>query len=162
METQFETYIANAIRCAQEHLGAADYLFLCLAFVEDAYEESNHVEIFGGSSARESADGYGAAHANPVRSSPIQAESPLDPGTRLLSNSSAALAVCTGRRLETTPWERRGRKFTRQVVNLRIKGAGKFWLVEHAEIMLQARCQWVAGRWEHFCDSILTAHLCPT
>ena len=50
----------------------------------------------------------------------------------------------------------------RQVVNLRIKGAGKFWLVEHAEIMLQARCQWAAGRWDHFCDSILTAHLCPT
>ena len=33
----------------------------CLAFVEDAYEESNHVEIFGGSSAQESADEYGAA-----------------------------------------------------------------------------------------------------
>ena len=50
----------------------------------------------------------------------------------------------------------------RQVVNLRIKGAGKFWLVEHAEIMLHARCQWAAGRWDHFCDSILTANLCPT
>jgi len=50
----------------------------------------------------------------------------------------------------------------RQVVNLRLKGAGKFWLVEHAEIMLHARCQWAAGRWEQFCDSILTAHLCPT
>jgi hypothetical protein len=49
----------------------------------------------------------------------------------------------------------------RQVVNLRIKGAGKFWLVEHAEIMLHARCQWAAGVWEHFCDSILTASLCP-
>jgi hypothetical protein len=50
----------------------------------------------------------------------------------------------------------------RQVVNLRIKGAGKFWLVEHAEIMLYARCQWAAGVWEHFCASILTANLCPT
>lgn len=49
----------------------------------------------------------------------------------------------------------------RQVVNLRIKGTGKFWLVEHAEIMLHARCQWAAGVWEHFCDSILTASLCP-
>jgi hypothetical protein len=49
----------------------------------------------------------------------------------------------------------------RQVVNLRIKGVGKFWLVEHAEIMLHARCQWAAGVWEHFCDSILTANLCP-
>ena len=49
----------------------------------------------------------------------------------------------------------------RQVVNLRIKGAGKFWLGEHAEIMLHARCQWAAGAWDHFCDSILTANLCP-
>ena len=49
----------------------------------------------------------------------------------------------------------------RQVVNLRIKGAGKFWLAEHAEIMLHARCQWAAGVWEYFCDSILTANLCP-
>jgi hypothetical protein len=60
MNKDFETYIANAIRWAQEHLGSTDYPFLCLAFVEDAYEVSNHVEIFGGSSAKESADAYGA------------------------------------------------------------------------------------------------------
>ncbi len=60
MEANFETYTANATRWAQEHLGSMDYPFLCLAFVEDAYEESNHVEIFGGSSAQESADEYGA------------------------------------------------------------------------------------------------------
>ena len=61
MKTNFEIYIANAIRWAQEHLGATEYATRCLAFVEDAYEESNHVEIFGGSSAQESADEYGAA-----------------------------------------------------------------------------------------------------
>ncbi len=61
MSTEFETYIANAIRWAEEHLGSTDYPFLCLAFVEDAYEKSNHVEIFGGSSAKESADMYAAA-----------------------------------------------------------------------------------------------------
>jgi hypothetical protein len=61
METKFETYFANALRWAQEHLGATEYATRCLAFVEDAYEESNHVEIFGGSSAQESADEYGAA-----------------------------------------------------------------------------------------------------
>ena len=61
METKFETYTANAIRWAQGHLGSTDYAGRCLAFVEDAYEESNHVEIFGGSSARESADEYAAA-----------------------------------------------------------------------------------------------------
>jgi len=32
----------------------------------------------------------------------------------------------------------------RQVVNLRMKG-WKFWLRNHAEILLHARCQWIAG-----------------
>ncbi len=61
METEFELYVANAIHWAQDHLGATDYAGRCLAFVEDAYEKSNRVEIFGGSSAQESADEYGAA-----------------------------------------------------------------------------------------------------
>ena len=50
----------------------------------------------------------------------------------------------------------------RQVVNLRLKGTGKFWLLHHAESVLHARCQWAAGRWTDFCDSILTAMLYPT
>ncbi len=49
----------------------------------------------------------------------------------------------------------------RQVVNLRLKGNGKFWLLENAEAMLHARCQWAAGTWATFCDSILTATLYP-
>ena len=61
MKTNFEIYIDNAIRWAKQRLGATEYATRCLAFVEDAYEESNHVEIFGGSSAQESADEYGAA-----------------------------------------------------------------------------------------------------
>jgi len=61
MEKEFKLYIANAIRWAKEHLGATEYAGRCLSFVEDAYEKGNHVEIFGGSSAQESADEYGAA-----------------------------------------------------------------------------------------------------
>ena len=49
----------------------------------------------------------------------------------------------------------------RQVVNLRLKGIGKFWLLHHAESVLHARCQWAAGKWSTFCDSILTAMLYP-
>lgn len=49
----------------------------------------------------------------------------------------------------------------RQVVNLRMKGNGKFWLRNNAEIMLHARCQWIAGNWNNFCDSILTALINP-
>lgn len=61
MHEEFATYIANAIHWAQEHLGATEYRSRCLAFVEDAYEVSNHVEIFGGDDAQASADEYGAA-----------------------------------------------------------------------------------------------------
>ena len=49
----------------------------------------------------------------------------------------------------------------RQVVNLRLKGAGKFWLAEHAEIVLHGRCQWAAGQWNQFCQRILTARIAP-
>lgn len=61
MTNEFETYIPTAIHWAQDHLGTAGYAGRCLSFVEDAYEKSNHVEIFGGSSAQESADEYGTA-----------------------------------------------------------------------------------------------------
>jgi len=60
MDTEFEIYVENAIRWAHEKIGSNDYLFKCLAFVEDAYEESNCVEIFGGDSAKESAVQYEA------------------------------------------------------------------------------------------------------
>ncbi len=57
---EFETYIAYAIQWAQIQVGSNAYLFRCLAFVEDAYERANRVEIFGGSTATESAEKYGA------------------------------------------------------------------------------------------------------
>ena len=49
----------------------------------------------------------------------------------------------------------------RQVVNLRLKGNGKFWLKENAEIMLYSRCQWAAYNWHNFCNSIFTCFICP-
>jgi hypothetical protein len=49
----------------------------------------------------------------------------------------------------------------RQVVNLRLKGAGKFWLLETAEAFLHARCQWAAHLWSSFCDTVLTFGLVP-
>lgn len=49
----------------------------------------------------------------------------------------------------------------RQVVNLRLKGNGKFWLPIHAEIILYGRCQWASGHWDTFCNQVLTAHLDP-
>ena len=50
----------------------------------------------------------------------------------------------------------------RQVVNLRIKGNSKFWLKNNAEIMLYLRCQWMAGSWNQFCNSILTSFVNPS
>ncbi|MGA9397139.1 MAG: NlpC/P60 family protein [Anaerolineaceae bacterium] len=54
-----QTTIENAIKWAGNKSGSDEYPFLCLAFVEDAYEMSNQIEIFGGDSAKESADKYG-------------------------------------------------------------------------------------------------------
>lgn len=49
----------------------------------------------------------------------------------------------------------------RQVVNLRLKDSGRFWLKEHAETLLHARCWWAAGTWEHFRDIVFTVDLFP-
>ena len=49
----------HAREWALRQLGSEAYPYLCLAFVEDAYEMGNAIEIFGGSTAKESADLYG-------------------------------------------------------------------------------------------------------
>ena len=49
----------------------------------------------------------------------------------------------------------------RQAVNLRLKGNGKFWLKENAEIILHARCQWLSGAWSDFTNFILTWRIYP-
>jgi cell wall-associated NlpC family hydrolase len=50
--------VQRAIAWALEREGSADYALRCLAFVEDAYEQPNEIEVFGADSARESADLY--------------------------------------------------------------------------------------------------------
>jgi cell wall-associated NlpC family hydrolase len=50
---------AAAIGWALRRLGDRGYALRCLAFVEDAYERANGIEVFGGSSAAESAQQYG-------------------------------------------------------------------------------------------------------
>lgn len=54
-----ETMISNAVEWANDRINGKEYMFKCLAFVEDAYEQSNSIEMFGGSSATESAAMYG-------------------------------------------------------------------------------------------------------
>jgi cell wall-associated NlpC family hydrolase len=53
--------VENAIEWARKQVGRTDYGLRCLSFVEDAYEIANGIEVFGGSSARESAEEYEAA-----------------------------------------------------------------------------------------------------
>ena len=43
----------------------------------------------------------------------------------------------------------------RRVVNLRMKGAGIFWLADHSKGMLFLRCQLLAGRWDRFIQALL-------
>lgn len=52
---------ANASAWALGHTGSTAYATRCLAFVEDAIERSNKLEIFGGDDAAESAQLYGAS-----------------------------------------------------------------------------------------------------
>ncbi|MEM6433320.1 MAG: hypothetical protein AAF773_05605 [Cyanobacteria bacterium P01_D01_bin.115] len=59
-----ENFIENAIKWALSKKDQAEYPLRCLAFVEDAYEKSNNIEMFGGSTATESAEEYGF---NPMR-----------------------------------------------------------------------------------------------
>jgi cell wall-associated NlpC family hydrolase len=52
--------IANrAVAWALAHRGDGTYALRCLAFVEDAFERANGIEVFGGASAAESAAQYG-------------------------------------------------------------------------------------------------------
>jgi cell wall-associated NlpC family hydrolase len=55
--------VERAVEFTLGHLGSEDYELRCLAFVEDAYEQPNGIEVFGGAFARESADLYGALEA---------------------------------------------------------------------------------------------------
>ena len=60
MDAETDTYVDRAIRWAMEALDSTEYQTLCLKFVEDAYEISNHIELDGYSTAKESADAYDA------------------------------------------------------------------------------------------------------
>ena len=55
---QMEKLIENMIRWAESKLGSTAYAGWCLAFIEDALEISNHIEVFGGDSAKESCELY--------------------------------------------------------------------------------------------------------
>jgi cell wall-associated NlpC family hydrolase len=58
MEIKLEVMIKNTEAWALSYLNSTDYCFMCLGFVEDALERSNNVEIFGGDTAKESAELY--------------------------------------------------------------------------------------------------------
>lgn len=63
------TMIENMISWAKNALGKKEYAGWCLSFIEDALEQSNDIEIFGGDSARESYEMYqdGAKTGEPER-----------------------------------------------------------------------------------------------
>ena len=53
-----EKLIENMIHWDESKLGSTAYAGWCLAFIEDALEISNHIEVFGGDSAKESCELY--------------------------------------------------------------------------------------------------------
>ena len=50
--------IENTVKWSKSHLDSEKYIMKCLSFVEDALEISNGIEIYGGDTAKESADLY--------------------------------------------------------------------------------------------------------
>ena len=59
MSTRVEARAAAAVEWALARVGERTTPWRCLAFVEDAYERANGIEVFGGDSAAESAVLYG-------------------------------------------------------------------------------------------------------
>ena len=55
---QMERLTENMILWAESRLGSTGYAGFCLAFIEDALELSNQIEIHGGDSAKESCEMY--------------------------------------------------------------------------------------------------------
>lgn len=61
MELTEDEYAQGAVGWALARVGSADYALRCYAFVEDAYELGNDIELDGlGTSAKEAADAYEA------------------------------------------------------------------------------------------------------
>ena len=54
-------YTENMILWAESRLGSTQYAGWCLSFIEDALEQGNGIEIFGGDSAKESGELYSDA-----------------------------------------------------------------------------------------------------
>ena len=52
---RIEKLTESMIRFAESKLDSTEYAGWCLAFIEDALEISNHIEIYGGDTAKESA-----------------------------------------------------------------------------------------------------------
>jgi cell wall-associated NlpC family hydrolase len=67
------TYAAAATAWALARVGERTYPLRCLAFVEDAYERPNGIEIFGGDSAAGSANQYGTTPYDPMHPPPAGA-----------------------------------------------------------------------------------------
>lgn len=56
--SKISTMIDNMISWAESQIGNPNYAGWCLSFIEDALEQSNDIEIFGGDSAKESCEMY--------------------------------------------------------------------------------------------------------
>ena len=66
-------YAAGAVAWAIDRVGERTYPLRCLAFVEDAYERPNGIEVFGGDSATASAGQYGVEPYDPAAPPPAGA-----------------------------------------------------------------------------------------
>ncbi|TDC61321.1 hypothetical protein [Streptomyces hainanensis] len=106
MDQDWQGCVENAVGWARGHLGSTAYASRCLAFVEDAYERPNHLEVFGGDFARESAELYAARDNTGVP--PAGAFAFYDSGGELLGRRRnwGHVGLCVGDGLVVHAWDR--------------------------------------------------------
>lgn len=64
MSDDFSIFVENAVNWSLSKVGSTEYRTLCLAFVEDAYEESNDIWLDGYPSAKEESDAFKVSHSD--------------------------------------------------------------------------------------------------
>jgi len=64
MSDDITEYVENAVNWALDKVGSTEYRTLCLAFVEDAYEESNGIWLDGYPSAKEESTAFEVSYSD--------------------------------------------------------------------------------------------------
>ncbi len=101
--------IENIIALAENRLDDGRYADWCLSFIEDALEKSNGIEVFGGDSAKKSAELYADAMENgePPRGVFVFYDCLCLDGDKLVNRGHCGIGLGNGRVIHACGQERR-------------------------------------------------------